>query len=100
VLLVNAAHQGSCRRQDLVDEDEDGLLGGELDAFADYVDELAYCQIGGYQVLLLVDRRDIRLLDFFANDWDTIGVLLADAFGLSLALLEWVLVLKLGSHIG
>ena len=27
VLLVNAAHQGSCRWQDLVDEDEDGLLG-------------------------------------------------------------------------
>lgn len=28
VLLVNAAHEGGSGRQNLVDEDEDGLLGG------------------------------------------------------------------------
>lgn len=32
--------------------------------------------------------------------WDTVGIFLSDAFGLSLALLEGVLVLKLGTHIG
>ena len=48
VLLVNAAHEHGGGWQDLVDEDEDGLLGGELDALADYVDELTYGQICGY----------------------------------------------------
>lgn len=47
MLLVDAAHQRSGGWQDLIDEDEDGLLRGELDAFADYVDELADGQIGG-----------------------------------------------------
>jgi hypothetical protein len=32
--------------------------------------------------------------------WDAVGVLLADALCLCLTLLEGVLVLKLGSHIG
>lgn len=68
VLLVNAAHEGGSGRQDLIDEDEDGLLGAELDALADNVDELSNGEIGGHQVLLLVDCGDIRLLDLFADD--------------------------------
>ena len=68
MFLVDAAHQRRGRGQDLVDEDEDGLLGGELDALPDYVDELADGKICGHQVLLLVDGCDIRLLDLFAND--------------------------------
>jgi len=99
VLFVNGRHQRGGRWEHLVDEDEDGLLGGELDALADYVDELAYGEVGWDQVLLLVDRGDVGLLDLLADDGDAIAVFLADAFGLSLALLEGVLVLKLGSHI-
>jgi hypothetical protein len=80
---------------------------------------LSYGQIGGDEVLLLVDGGDVALLDLFADDGDTVRVLLAlnrkscqlsgdddrcggwtyDAFGLSLALLKGVLVLELGSHI-
>lgn len=67
VLLVDGRHQGGGWGQDLVHKDEDGLLGRQLDAFADHVHELADSQICGNQVLLLVDRRDIRLLDLFAN---------------------------------
>lgn len=59
MLLVDAAHKGGGRWQDLIDEDKDRFLGRELDALADYVDELAYGQVGGYQVLLLVDGRNI-----------------------------------------
>lgn len=45
MLLVNSAHK-SCRRwEDLVDEDEDGLLWCKLDALSDDVDELPDCQI-------------------------------------------------------
>lgn len=68
MLLVNAAHEGSRGRQNLVDEDEDGLLGRQLDALADHIDELADGEICGYQILLLVDGSDIRLLDLFANN--------------------------------
>lgn len=67
MLLVNAAHQGSSRRQDLVDEDEDCLLGGELDALTDDVDELADCEVCGDEVFLLVDGGDVGLFDFLAD---------------------------------
>ncbi len=59
VLFINAAHQRSRRRQDLIDEDEDGLLWRQLDALAYNVDKLAYGEIGGYQVLLFIDRCDV-----------------------------------------
>lgn len=68
VLLVDGGHERSGRGEDLVDEDEDGLLGRELDALADHVDELAHGEIGGDQVLLLIDGRDVRLLDLLADD--------------------------------
>ena len=68
VLLVYRAHKSGCGRQDLVDEDEDGLLGRQLNALADNVDELADGEIGGNQVLLLVDGRDIGLLNLLANN--------------------------------
>ena len=76
MLLVDAAHEGSGRRKDLINEDEDGLLGGELNALADYVDELTDSKVGGNEVLLLIDRCDIRLLDLLADDWNAVGVLL------------------------
>ena len=68
MLLVDGAHQRGGRGQDLVDEDEDGLLRAELDALADDVDKLADGKVGGHKVLLLVDRRDVRLLDLLADD--------------------------------
>lgn len=68
VLLVNAAHQGGGRWQDLVDEDEDGLLGRELDTLSDDVYELADGEVGGNEVLLLIDSSDVTLLDFLADD--------------------------------
>jgi len=122
VLLVNRRHECSGRREDLIDEDEDGLLGRKLDALADHVDELAHGQVGRDQVLLLIDGRDVRLLNLLADDLngreasvmvfrrcdgckarivthrDAVGVLLPDALGLGLALLERVLVLELGAH--
>lgn len=68
MLLVDGAHERGGRRQHLVDEDEDGLLGGKLDALADDIDELADGQVGRHQVFLLVDGRDVRFLHFLADD--------------------------------
>ena len=68
VLLVDAAHERRRWGQDLLDEDEDGLLGRQLDALADDIDELAHRQVGRDQILLLIDCRDVRLLNLLAND--------------------------------
>jgi hypothetical protein len=68
VFLIDAAHQGSSRWQDFVDENENGLLGRELDALADDIDELANRQIRWDEVLLLVDGRDVALLNLLADN--------------------------------
>lgn len=141
MFLINATHESSGWRENLIHEDEDGLLGRELDALTDNVNELADGEVGRHQVLLFIDRSDIALLDLLANDLyrdgllarclmstqkrtlfepssdkpdqrqqeavtrgeayrNAVGVFLTDAFGLGLALLEGVLVLKLASHLG
>lgn len=46
VLFVDAAHECGSRRQHLINEDEDGLLWGELDALADNIYELADGEVG------------------------------------------------------
>lgn len=67
MFLVDAAHEGSRGRQNLIHEDEDGFFGRELDPLADYINKLPDGQIGWNQVLLLVDGGDIALLNLFAN---------------------------------
>lgn len=84
MLLIDAAHQSSCWRQHFVHENEDCLFRRKLDPLADYIDELSNCKVRGDEVLLLIDRGDIRLLRLFANDGNTIRVLLTDTLGLGL----------------
>ena len=67
VLLIDTAHQCSRWWQNFINEDEDGLLWRKLDALADDVDELPDCEVRWDQVLLLVDGRDVRFLDFLAD---------------------------------
>ena len=74
MLLVDGAHEGGRRREDLIHEDEDGLLWRQFDAFADYVDELANGEIGRDKVLLLIDGSNVRLLDLLADDGDAVLV--------------------------
>lgn len=59
MLFVDAAHERGGGWQNLVNEDEDRLLGRELDALADHIDELADGEICGDQILLLVDGGDV-----------------------------------------
>ena len=68
MLFVDTAHQGSGGREDLIYEDEDSLLGRELYALANDIDKLAYGEIGGNKVFLLVDGSDIRLLNLLTDD--------------------------------
>ncbi len=59
VLLIDAVHERGRWWEDFVDEDEDGLFGGELDALADHIDKLSNSEVARHQVFLLVDGRDI-----------------------------------------
>ena len=68
MLLIDTAHQRRSRRQDLIHEDEDGLLRRELDALADHVDELPDREICRDKIFLLVDGGNVGLLDFLADD--------------------------------
>ena len=123
MLLIDGAHERRSRWQDLIDEDEDGFLRRELDTLADDIDELTDSEVGGYEVLLLIDGSNVGFLNLFANHLDAdsyvrplyskeeglgrsastyrnaISVFLSDAFSFGLALLEGVLILELGTHI-
>lgn len=68
VLFIDAAHEGSGRGEDLIDKDEDCLLGAKLDTLANNIDELADGEICGDEVLLLIDGSNVRLLYLLADD--------------------------------
>lgn len=68
MLLIDAAHECGSGRKNLINEDKDGLLGRQLDPFPNHVDELAHGEICWYEILLLVDSSDIRLLDLLADN--------------------------------
>lgn len=48
MLFVDAAHERSSWREDLINEDEDSLLGGKLYALADHIDKLSHGEVGRY----------------------------------------------------
>lgn len=68
MLLVNAAHQRRSRRKHLIDKDENGLFGRQLDALADDIHELADGEVCRDEVFLLIDGCDVGFLDLFADD--------------------------------
>ena len=68
VLFVDTAHESGCGRENFIDKDKDSFLGRKLNSLADDVDKLSYGKVGGNEVLLLVDSRNVALLDLFAND--------------------------------
>lgn len=47
MLLVDGAHEGGDGWQDVINEDEEGLFGRELDAFANNVYELTDGEVVG-----------------------------------------------------
>lgn len=67
MLLIDRAHECSCRWQDLVDEDEDGFFRRELDALADDIDELTNSEVCRDEVFLLVDGSNVRFLHLLAD---------------------------------
>lgn len=71
MFFVYGRDQCSSRGEHVVHEDEDGLFRGQLDPLADDIDKLSDCEVGRYEVFLLVDVRDIalvRLLDDYLRN--------------------------------
>lgn len=54
MLLVQRANGGRGRWNDIVDEEEEGVLGTQLDALTNQKVKLAHSQIRGDEILLLV----------------------------------------------
>jgi hypothetical protein len=77
VLFINTAHQGRSWRQDLIHEDEDGLLRRQLDALSNYIYELANREICRDEIFLLVDSRNVGFFYFLADDGDAVRVFLS-----------------------
>jgi len=100
VFLIYRAHQCSCWWENLVYKNEDGLLWGKLDTLAYYVDKLSHSKIRRYEILLLVNGRDVRAVRLLADYWNPVWVLLPDTLGLGLALLKRMLVLEFRTHNG
>ena len=92
--VVDRAHERGCRGKRVVNEDEDGTLGAELDPLPDHIRELAYGEIRGDEKLLLVDFLNGRLLDLLNDNRDPVRVLGTNSRRLGLALLELVLRLE------
>jgi len=81
VILVDLRHQRCCWREGIVDEDEDGLFGFQLDSLSDHIHKLANRQIGWNEVFFLVNVRDIAVGCLFRNDRDTIRVFCPNPLG-------------------
>ena len=77
VLFIDAAHESSGRWKDFINENEDSLLRRKLNPLADHVDELAYGEVCGDKVLLLVDSSDVAFLNLFADNLERDNTLAA-----------------------
>ena len=97
VLVVDSLQSGhGGRKRARGDEQEDGLLGRELDALADHVHELADGQVRGHEELALVHVRQRVVAFALVHDHrDAVGVLGADGGRGGLARLE---VTRIGGH--
>ena len=84
---VDLAHGRRRLRYGLVDEQEDGLLRRQLDAFAYDPHELGDRDVVGHQKFALVNLGYLRVGHSFDDDRYAIGIFGADLFRLCLSLL-------------
>ncbi|GMR40247.1 hypothetical protein PMAYCL1PPCAC_10442, partial [Pristionchus mayeri] len=55
MILVELSHRGHRLRNDVVDEEEEGVLGTEIDSLSDEEVELSNCGVSRDEILLLVE---------------------------------------------
>lgn len=87
LLLVHRRHEGGVGWDSVRAEEEQGLLGGELNPLPDNVVKLADGKIGRNQIFLLVNFGNIAPISLLANHRDSVGVFGPNPFGFGLSLL-------------
>ncbi|GMR37017.1 hypothetical protein PMAYCL1PPCAC_07212 [Pristionchus mayeri] len=91
--LVQLSHRRHRLRDDVVDEEEEGVLRTEMDSLPDEEVELSDSEIRRDKILLLVQIPQSALGSLLDDDGDAIGVLPSDLVPLRLSLLEIILLL-------
>lgn len=99
VFLVKRSHGSGCRGDDVVDEEEKGVVRAELNSLTNEEVKLAYGQVRWHQVFLLIQISDPRLRSLFHDHGHTVSVFSPDFLAFGLPLLERVLLLVLEFHV-
>jgi len=99
VFLVEGSHGGAGWGNDVVDEEEECVLGSQMDPLSDEEVELSDGQIGRDQILLFVQVADPRFGSLLHDHRDSVGVLLADLLSFGPSLLEGVFFFVLPLHL-
>jgi hypothetical protein len=97
--LIQRPHGGGGRRDDVVDKEEESVLWSETDPLPDEEVELPHSEIGGNQVLFLIQIPNTSFGRFLYNDGDSVWVFPADLLSLSPPLLEGMFLFVLPLHV-
>jgi len=99
MLLVKGAHRSGCRGNHIVDEEEERVLGPQVDTLSDQEVKLANSQIGGHKILFLVKITNSGLGGLFNDDGNAIRILFPDLLALGASLLKRMFFLILELHL-
>jgi len=100
VFLVKVSHCGAGRGDDVVDKEEESVLGSKADAFPDQEVKLSDSQVRWYEVLLFVQVPDSSPGGLLDDDRNTVWVFLSDLFAFCASLFEGMFFLVLPLHFG
>ena len=86
LLLVHRRHKGGVRWDSIGAEEEQGLLGRELNPLSDDVVKLPDGKIGRYKIFFLVDFGNVAPIGLLANHGNPVGVFGPNPLGFRLSL--------------
>uniref|UniRef100_A0A146LXZ0 Uncharacterized protein n=1 Tax=Lygus hesperus TaxID=30085 RepID=A0A146LXZ0_LYGHE len=99
VLLIERTHGGRCRRNDVVDKEEQSVIRAQLNSLADEEVKLAYSEVRRHQIFLLVKIADPCFGSLLYDHGDSISIFPSDFLAFCLPFLERVLFFVLKLHV-
>ena len=81
MVFVDGLHEGACGRQDVLNKEEDGLVGLQLDVTPHFKEELAHRRVVGNKELALGNVGRSRVLCFLHNNRNKVRIALLDLIG-------------------
>jgi len=98
VFVINCTNSWAGVRDNLIDKQENCFLRGQVDSFPDDPHELSYRDIGGNQVLPLVNIRDAWSFYFFHYDRNAVRILVDNLCRFLAAVLDAVINFEIPLH--